>query len=65
VICAVRKLNIPFYAGELARLAAFAEAAGATLANLGDRPSSGLLPSVHGALLPPRAVTFGKRLPIG
>jgi hypothetical protein len=65
VMCAIRKLNIPYYAGELARLAALAEAAGAILANLGDRPPFGTLPPMQGAILPPRAVTFGKRLPIG
>jgi len=59
-----RKLNIPFYAGELERLAAFAEAAGAIMATLGDRPAFGTLPATSGTLLPQRAVTLARRLPI-
>ena len=64
LLVAVRKLNIPFYAGELARLSAFAEAAGAILAGLGDRPAFGALPPSTASALPPRAVTLAGRLPI-
>ena len=62
VLVAVRRLNIPFYTGEVARLSAFAEAAGASMASLGDRPPFGSLPGPTGATLPPRAVVFGRRL---
>lgn len=64
LLLATRKLNIPFYAGELARLAAFAEAAGAIMAGIGDRPPFGSLPQATGTVLPPRAVTVAGRLAI-
>jgi hypothetical protein len=64
LILAVRHLNIPFYSGELGRLAAFAEAAGAIMAGLGDRPTFGSLPPATATLLPPRAGTLAGRLPI-
>ena len=62
LLLATRKLNIPFYAGELARLAAFAEAAGAIIAGLGGGPRFGSLPWGTGTVLPPRAVTVAGRL---
>lgn len=59
-----RRLNIPFYMGELERLATFAEAASAIIAALGDRPAFAALPAMPGTALPPRAVTLAGRLPI-
>ena len=65
LMVATRKLNIPFYSGELERLAAFAETAGAILAGAGDRPAFGSLPASSGVELPARAVKLMTRLPIG
>jgi hypothetical protein len=64
LLLVTRKLNIPFYTGELERLAAFAEAMSAIIAGVGDRPAFGALPTMSGDLLPPRAVTLAGRLPI-
>lgn len=64
LLVASRRLNIPFYSGELERLAAFAEAASAIIAGVGDRPAFGALPAMSGGLLPSRAVTLAGRLPI-
>lgn len=64
LIVVARKLNIAFYAGELGRLAAFAVAAGAILAGMGDRPAFGSLPSMTGTRLPPRAVTLAGAVPM-
>ncbi|MEO8541296.1 MAG: ACT domain-containing protein [bacterium] len=64
LLIVTRKLNIPFYTGELERLAAFAEAASAIIARAGDRPHFGSLPAVSGTDLPARAVTLAGRLPI-
>lgn len=64
LLLATRKLNIPYFAGELERLAAFSEAAGAIMAGIGDRPSFGALPPTTGTLLPPRAVTLAGRVSI-
>lgn len=64
LLVASRRLNIPFYLGELERLATFAEAASAIMAALGDRPSFAALPAMTGTAQPPRAVTLAGRLPI-
>jgi hypothetical protein len=65
LMVATRKLNIPFFSGELERLAAFAESAGAIMAGVGDRPAFSSLPASTGAALPPRSVTLVTRLPVG
>ena len=59
-----RHLNIPYYAGELERLASFAEAAGTILAALGDRQPFATLPAFAETSLPPRAVTLARRVPM-
>lgn len=56
-----RRLNIPFYSGELERLATFAEAANAILTAAGDRPPFSALPAAPAGALPARAVTVAKR----
>ncbi len=65
LVLAMRKLNIPFFAGELERFAAFSQAAGTIMASAGDRPPFSALPPPSGTVLPPRAVTLAPRLPLG
>lgn len=58
-----RALNIPYYAGELERIASYGEAAGAILASLGDRPHFSTIPTFANADLPQRAVCLARRIP--
>jgi hypothetical protein len=64
LVVAIRKLNIPFYAGELERLAAFGAAAGAMAVRFGEpsrSTSRGAAPAVN---LPPRSITLRTGLPV-
>ncbi|MGE3076805.1 MAG: ACT domain-containing protein [Dehalococcoidia bacterium] len=63
LMLAVRKLNIPFYPGELERFAAFGAAAGAIFSRLDPAPAetSQALPPIT---LPPRAVTSAKSITV-
>ncbi len=64
LLLASRRLNIPFYSGELERLAAYGEAAGAVLGALHAIPAAQRLPIVADTALPARAVTLAGRLPV-
>lgn len=59
-----RSLNIPYYAGELERIASYGEAVGAILAALGDRPHFTSIPAFSESSLPPRSVALARRIPM-
>ncbi len=63
LMLAVRKLNIPFYPGELERFAAFGATAGAIFGRLEDTALDPV-PAIPAVTLPPRAVTATKSISV-
>ncbi len=64
VVLTSRSLNIPYHAGELERVAAFAEATGAILAALGERTGPPAIPAASEPALPARAIALARRIPM-
>lgn len=63
VVAVIRQMNIPFYAGELERLIAFAQATAAVLSLRADFPADGHIVASPEGALPATAVVLNSREP--